>query len=175
MDKPSVEQLDNHRKEGFRPGVVLCLIYNKKVLMVYKKAHKLWQLPQGRIKNKEDPLEALERNVKEELGGNIAGEIDFNNSQYVDTDQMEFKPGRHKAEMLTDDSGHEMVMIGKVYYFVALPCNTDKLDISKTQFDEHHWMSYREADFIAERIYQQGKKRVTVKILKELLKLGLIE
>lgn len=174
MEKPSLVQLDTHRKEGFRPGVVLCLLYNKKVLMVYKKAHKLWQLPQGRINNHEDPHAALARTAKEEMGDDLASQLDYKAAEFVDVDQMEFKPGRHNVETIKDDSGQEINMLGKVYYFVSVPSNTQEVNIFKTQFDEYFWMSYREALFLAERIYQKGKKRVTMKVLTKLFKLGSI-
>lgn len=174
MNKPTLEQLDNHRKEGFRPGVVLCVVFDQKILLVYKKAHKLWQLPQGRIKNKEDPRDALKRTTAEELGEDFAEKIDYDDAEYINIDQMEFKPGRHKVETLADDGGKEVDMIGKVYYAVGLPSSTDELDVSKTQFDQHHWMSFKEANFLAERIYQRGKKRITVKILNDMYEQGLI-
>jgi len=175
MNIPSTSQLDKYRQEGFRPGVVLCLISNKKILMVYKKDHKLWQLPQGRINNKEKADKALLRTVREELGKDFASNIDYKTAQYVELDQMEFKPGRHQVEMLADDEGKEVSMLGKVYYFVALQCGSKELDISKSQFDQHYWMSFRETYFLAERIYQKGKRRITMQILNTLFNLGLIE
>jgi ADP-ribose pyrophosphatase YjhB (NUDIX family) len=175
MNKPSLEQLDKHRQEGFRPGVVLCLIANEKILMVFKKDHKLWQLPQGRINNKEDLEKALPRVVEEEMGKDFANKVDYKTAQYVDLDQMEFKPGRHQLETLADDSGKEATMLGKVYYFAALQCKDEELDITKSQFDQHYWMSFREAYFLAERIYQRGKRRITMKVLNTLFSLELIQ
>ena len=175
MDKPSLEQLNNYRKEGFRPGVVGCLVFNKTILMLYNKDYKLWQLPQGRIKNKEEPKNALETMVKEELGEDFAKEVSYEDIQYVMEDKIEFKPGRHEMEKLEDDDGNEVNMLGKVYFFSVLNCKSNDLDIKKTQFDENFWMSYREALFLAEKIYQKGKKRVTIKVLDELFKLGVIE
>jgi len=174
MNKPSMVQLNDHRKEGLRPGVVLCLIHNKKILMVFKKAHKLWQIPQGRINNREEAQDALLRTATEELGQDFTKNLDYAKAQYVDVDQMEFKPGRHEVERITTDEGEEMTMLGKVYYFVVVPCSTEELDISDTQFDQYHWTSFKEASFLAERIYQKGKKRITTKILENLFNLGII-
>ena len=174
MNKPSIVQLDKHRQEGFRPEASLCLILDKKILLVFKKEHKLWQLPQGRINNQEEVDTALPRIVKEELGEGVINLVDFSTAKYVEFDQMEFRPGRHEMETLTDDTGREVPMVGKVYYFVALQCSSDKLDITKTQFDQYYWMSSKEAYFLAERIYQKGKRRITMKILDTLFKEQLI-
>jgi len=175
MNKPNLEQLDKFRQEGFRPGAVLCLISNKRILMMYKKDHKLWQIPQGRINNKEGIDVALPRIVQEEMGKDFAGKVDYASAEYIDLDQMEFKPGRHQIEALIDDKGKESSMLGKIYYFVALQCADEKLDITKSQFDQHYWMSFREAYFLAERIYQRGKRRITMKVLNTLFSLELIE
>lgn len=175
MEKPSLEKLDQCRKEGFRPGVVACLICDKKILLVYKEDYKLWQLPQGGINNSEEPEAALERMLGEELGEDFVKNVSFDDIAYVDEDQMEFKPGRHEVKQLTDDSGNEVNMLGKVYFFAALNVSDDTLDITKTQYDEHFWMSYMEANFLAEKIYQLGKRRITVKVLGILNNLGIIE
>lgn len=175
MEKPSIEKLDLHRKEGFRPGVVACLVHDKKILLVYKKDYKLWQLPQGGIENKEEPEAALKRMLGEELGEDFVKNVSFGDIKYVDEDQMEFKPGRHEVKQLSDDAGKEVPMLGKVYYFAALNVSTDELDIKKTQYDEHFWMSHMEANFLAEKIYQMGKRRITVKVLGILNNLGIIE
>ncbi len=175
MNMPNLEQLDKYRQEGFRPGVVMCLISNKKILMVYKKDYKLWQIPQGGINNKEEANKTLPRVAQEEMGEDFADKIDYGLAQYVDLDQMEFKPGRHQIAALIDDRGKEITMLGKVYFFVALQCEDEKLDITQSQFDQHYWMSFREAYFLAERIYQRGKRRITMKILNTLFSLELIE
>ncbi len=175
MSKPTLEQLDKIRQEGFRPSVVACLLHDKKLLMVYKKEYKLWQIPQGGINNKEDPDDALRKELTEEFGAEFVKQVDFSTTRYLDKDQMEFKPGRHKVVAFADDSGKEINMMGKLYYFVAVDCISDNLDITRTQFDQHFWMSFREAYFLAEKMYQKGKKRVTIKILNTLYNSGLIE
>lgn len=174
MSKPSLEQLDKVRKEGFRPSVIACLINDKRILLVFKKEYKLWQLPQGGIGNNEDPDVSLDRELKEELGTDFSAEIDFSNVKYVGEDKMEFKPGRHNVDVLKDDSGKEVEMLGKLYYFAVLDCKRDKLDISKTSYDQYFWMNYQEARFLADKIYQRGKRRITLMILDELFNQGII-
>ena len=175
MEKPSLEQLDNVRKEGFRPSVVACLINNKRLLLVFKKEYKLWQLPQGGVNNKEDPDASLERELKEEMGTEFVSNLDFSDIRYIGQDKMEFKPGRHNVDVLKDDSGNEVNMLGKLYYFTVINSKSDKLDISKTVYDEHFWMNFQEAKFLADKIYQRGKRRITLNIIDELFNRGIIE
>jgi len=175
MNKPTISQLDNHRREGFRPGAILCLVSEGRILLVFKKEHKLWQLPQGRIANREEADLAIRRIAEDELGRDYCRNIIYEQAVIADFDQMEFKPGRHEVEELVDDQGISIPMRGKVYFFVVLPCSHENLDITKTQYDQFYWMSYQEASFLAQRIYQHGKKRITVKILDKLKETGVIK
>ena len=117
MEKPTLEQLNEIRKEGFRPGVVACIIHNKKILLFFKKEYQLWMLPQGGINNKEEPGKALERTLIEELGVNFTKQLDFEKVAYLDSDRMEFMPGKHSVGNLEDDGGNPIEMLGKEYYF----------------------------------------------------------
>ena len=76
---------------------------------------------------------------------------------------------------LEDDTGKVITMLGKEYYFCMIPSGTDQINIKNTVYDQCFWMTFHEAYFIAEKIYQKGKKRVTIKILNTLNNLGLIE
>ncbi len=175
MKTPTPKQLDEVRKEGFRPGVVACVINQNKILMFYKKEYGLWQLPQGRINNKEEPISALKRVIVEELGKSFAENLAYSNAEFVEIDRMEFKPGRHKVGTLLDDGGNEVAMMGKEYYFCTVDSSSDKLEISETQFDQYFWMTFREAYFISDRIYQRGKRRITLKVISTLEQLGKIK
>ncbi|MFC1622180.1 NUDIX domain-containing protein [Patescibacteria group bacterium] len=175
MKEPTIEQLDKIRKEGYRPGVVACILHKRKLLMFYKEAHKLWQLPQGGINNKETYIDALKRGLTEELGETFVKKLGFKKVSIIDFDKMEFKPGRHKVKPLQDDDGKEITMQGKYYFFCIVKAKTDKLYIEETQFDQHFWVTFREAYFLTSRMYQQGKKRITTKVLNKLNELGLIE
>jgi hypothetical protein len=175
MEKPSLEQLNEIRKEGFRPGVVSCIIHNKKILLFFKKEYQLWMLPQGGINNKEDPNKALERTLREELGDNFTDTLDFEKVTYFDRDRMEFKPGRHSMGNLQDDEGNEINMLGKDYYICLVESSSDTLNIDETEYDEFFWLAFQEAKFIADRIYQKGKRRITLKIISELKNEGIIQ
>ena len=175
MIELTLEKLNAIRKEGFRPGVVACILHDGKLLMVYKKEHKIWQLPQGRIDNKETPEDALKRNLLEELGEDFVANLELKKVEIVDEDKMEFKPGRHHVDPIQDDEGTEIDMVGKEYFFCVVRASTSDIDISKTEYDQNFWMSFREAYFLADKMYQRGKRRITIKILNTLNKLGYLE
>ncbi len=172
--EPTLVELNNIRKEGFRPGTVACILHNKKLLMFYKIDHKIWQLPQGGIKNTENPKDAIKRQLTEELGATFVKLLDIPGATYLTNDRMEFKPGKHESEKMESDEGVEIPMIGKEYFFFAIQSKKEELVISETQFDQHFWVSFREGYFLAEKMYQRGKKRITIKILNKLNDMGLI-
>lgn len=175
MNEPTLETFDNLRAEGFRPGVVACILHNRKLLMFYKNDHKIWQLPQGGIANNEDYKQALKREMQEELGDKLSASLKYETAQIIDEDRMEFKPGRHNVEELTTDSGKVHQMIGKHYFFCLVESEIKEFDISQTQFDQYFWVTFREAYFLANKMYQKGKRRITLKILTKLQKLEVIE
>lgn len=175
MNKPTLEFLDKIRKEGFRPGVVACIIHGRKLLLFYKEDHKIWQLPQGGISNKETYLDALARDLTEELGGEFVLHLNLSEVDIIDEDRMEFKPGRHEVSDLETDAGESVPMLGKHYYFCVIKSATDKIDITQTQFDQFFWVTYIEAYFLANKMYQKGKRRITLKIITKLQELGLIQ
>jgi putative (di)nucleoside polyphosphate hydrolase len=56
-------------EEGFRHGVGIILVNAKRQVFLAKRIGKLaWQFPQGGIKEKEAPEEAMFRELKEEIG-----------------------------------------------------------------------------------------------------------
>lgn len=175
IKEPTIEELDNIRKEGFRPGVIASIVHEKKILMFFKKEYKLWMLPQGGINNKEMPVDALQRELIEEVGATFSSNLEYSKAKMFGNDRMEFKPGKHALRELHTDEGEEVQMIGKDYLFYMIPAKTDELNIKDTDFDEHFWMSFREAYFIADKIYQKGKRRITLKIMNALHSLELIE
>ncbi|OGC46350.1 hypothetical protein A2V49_03585 [candidate division WWE3 bacterium RBG_19FT_COMBO_34_6] len=171
---PSLQQLNDIRKEGFRPGIVACIIFEKKIVLFFKKDYNLWQLPQGRINNKQTVIDSIKTTLKEELGADFIGHLTISDYKIIDVDRMEFKPGKHELEKLFDDDGREINMVGKVYYFCIIESDSPQMDIKKTKYDEFHWMDYHKANFIAQRIYQKGKKRITGNIINKLHDLGII-
>lgn len=56
-------------EDGFRHGVGIILVNSKRQVFLAKRVGKLaWQFPQGGIKVKESPEEAMFRELKEEIG-----------------------------------------------------------------------------------------------------------
>jgi 8-oxo-dGTP pyrophosphatase MutT (NUDIX family) len=163
MNEVSQENLEQTRKSGFRPVVVACFVNNKNVLMVYKAKHKLWQLPQGGIENGETISQALCREMKEELGRDIvAKEKDF---VYLGEDALTFSAKIQGSRELKTDDGADVLMKGKKYFFIAVKNKLKDLDIRATEFDGYDWLDFESACKLAEKIYQPGKKRVTLEAL----------
>lgn len=169
-----LELIDNIRKSGLRPQVVACLTNNKRLLLVYKKKHDLWQIPQGGINNKEKVHDAIYREIAEELG-NTFNKESLSNPIAICEAQMSFKPSPNNKRDLKTDNGQDIDMIGKKYFFFALESQIEKVDINKTEFDSYKWVSYREGLDIANAIYQVGKRRITIKAIETLKERGFIE
>ena len=176
VSNPSLEQIDKIRKEGFRPEAVGCIISgNKKLLFLYKGEYKLWQLPQGGIENKEGVGQALVRELTEELGEEFISRCALPKDFVVSFEQISFPPAVCASQELDTDEGEKVPMKGKAYFFCLLNLEgEERLNIEKTEFDDHIWTSYDQAKFLAGQIYQKGKKRITLAVLEVLKKRGLI-
>ena len=173
MTKPTLKQLDTLRQTGFRPQVVGCFVNDRRILLVFKKKHRLWQLPQGGIDNCEKPEDALIREMTEELGEDFLAAA---GQKYtlLGEDQVEFPRQTKGLRQLTTDDGEEITLKGKHYFFYAIPTQTTKINLNQTEFDDYVWVNYKPAIFLAGKIYQHGKRRVTEKALSLLLDSGLL-
>ena len=160
--------IDNIRKKGFRPQVVGCFINNHKILFLYKKKHKLWQLPQGGIDNKETIRKALKREMTEELGEDFVKNCNFDDVIIVKEAQLEFSPKFQGSRELKTDSDRKMRMKGKRYLFIEIQAETIELNVKQTEFDEYKWCTLKEALSLVNNIYQIGKKQTTLKAIKSL-------
>ncbi|MBU0613730.1 NUDIX hydrolase [Patescibacteria group bacterium] len=172
MEYPTLQELDKIRKKGFRPQVVGCFLLDKKILFVHDSEYNLWQLPQGGVNNGENVLNAIEREMEEELGSDFAGSIKV--GELIAEDQIEFPIHKQGMRELKSDDGDFVHMRGKHYFFfVILP--TDKfIDINQAEFDECKWLDYERAIEFTETIYQRGKKRITLSIIQNLKQKGLL-
>ncbi|HDQ22453.1 MAG TPA: NUDIX hydrolase [Candidatus Uhrbacteria bacterium] len=156
-------QIDECRQAGLRPVAVACIIFNNKILMVYKKKYNLWQLPQGGIKNKELPRDALRREIKEELGKSFSlFEDDF---FYLGEGKIFFPFKKQGVRNLQTDEGEAVYMKGKKYFFYLVKAVKPEINLAETEFDGYQWVNYEQAKKSAENIYQKGKKRITLKVL----------
>ncbi len=167
------KEIDEIRKKGFRPQVVGCFLHSGKVLFLYKKEHDLWQLPQGGIDNRETMEEALVREMAEELGDKFIESIN-KNIRLISEAKVEFPANKQDVRNLQTDDDEPVTMKGKKYFFLTATATDVSIDISETEFDKYKWVSFEEGMGLAENIYQKGKKRITVKVLKKLKELGLI-
>ncbi len=173
MITPSLSTLDQIRDAGFRPQIVGCLLADKKILFVFKKEHELWQLPQGGIDNEETLEQAFFREMAEELGSEFTASIG-KDLQVVGEDEMEFPAAKQGLRELKTAAGKEIFMVGKKYFFVAAQARAEDFNLTKTEFDDFKWLALDEAEKLCEKIYQRGKKRVTLKALNQLQTSGLL-
>lgn len=166
------EKMEQIRKQGYRPVVVACFINRQKVLMFYKLKHKLWQLPQGGIEAGETASQALRREMKEELGRDLIKKND--KMIYLGADMVGFPSQTQARRELKTETGGNIRMRGKKYFFVAIQDKLANLDITKTEFDQYRWVDFEAAIKLADKIYQYGKKRITVNALQLLKQKNLI-
>ncbi|MFH1631502.1 MAG: NUDIX domain-containing protein [bacterium] len=173
MINTSLEKIDEIRRAGFRPQVVGCFVHDKKALFVYKAEHELWQFPQGGINNQETLDSAFRREMAEELGKTFVDKAEGDISVF-EKDLVEFPIKTQGTRDLQTDDGKEVFMKGKLYFFAVADAGTDDLNVDDTEFDDFRWLNYQEALNLAEGIYQRGKRRVTLKALEALHKIGKI-
>lgn len=172
--KISLEEIDRVRKSGFRPQVVGCIVNEGRLLFVYKKEHDLWQLPQGGIKNGETIENAFWREMREELGErNISKEEKELKS--IGSDIVEFPRATHNAKDLQTDAGEKAYMKGKKYYFMAVEVDDKNFDDNSSDFDDHQWVGYEQGKELTKKIYQQGKRRITERVLDKLMEDNIIK
>ena len=166
MQSPSLEEINEIRKTGFRPQVVACFLNNKRILFLFNEEYDLWQFPQGGIDNNETVETAIAREMKEELGSDFVENIEI--GAVIKRDLIEFPRNNWDSRILKTDEGMEILMKGKEYFFVVIDTKNEELDIKQTEFNDYKWASYEEALEITEKIYQKGKKRITKDVLRKL-------
>lgn len=167
MDTPSLKELDEIRNLGFRPEAVGCFLNKKKILFLFNKEYNLWQLPQGGINNRETIEKAIIREMTEELGEEFM-KPKSKIFKVIGEDQIEFPLSVQNSKDLKNDKGENIFMRGKKYFFVVIESDTTDLNIDETEFDDHRWVNFNGAVELASKIYQRGKRRVTISVLNTL-------
>ena len=168
------QEIDDVRKSGYRPQVIGVLINNRRALFMYRKEYDLWMFPQGGIDNGENLETAFWREMSEELGEEFISK--FNQHLiFIIENQSTFPPAKQGSRSLTTDTGRDVFMKGKVYFALAAESSTDKLDVSKTEFDDYKWANYKDAKKLVAKIYQRGKQRITREIVEQLRSKALIK
>lgn len=173
MKTPTLEEIDESRKNGFRPGVVMCCLNSGRVLLLWSENHKMWQLPQGRISNKTDLGSAVAIKLTEELGGNFVDSAP-KEFEVLGYEEIEFASHKHGLTELKTDEGEAIVMKGKGYYFVAIQNCPEVIDLSDTDYQDYHYLPYENAKFLIETIPQPQKREMTLSIIELLKKENLL-
>ena len=173
IKEPTIEELDNLRKDGLRPSVVGCFINNKKLLLVYQKTFNLWQLPQGGIENGETFEEAFNRELSEEITEDFVKT--HKELKIIGTDKIEFPPSKQGLRDMKTDSGDEVVMKGKYYYFIVTQTEETKIVTDATEFSDYKWLNFEESYKLIKETNTGGKLRIYTQLLHLLKDQGLIE
>lgn len=170
VKEPNLGELEAIRREGFRPGVIACLIKDKKVLITYVTEFSLWQIPQGGVQVDQTLPGALLETIKDELGSDVAHHIDVN-MELVGEDRMEFPDSGGKK---FESRGGLVLMKGKHYYIVAAKAHGGEFDLRKSEVNIARWVNFAEGIELKDQIYQKGKRRVTEAALKLIKEKGYI-
>ncbi len=173
IKEPTKEELDVLRKEGLRPSVVGCFINNKKLLLVYQKIFNLWQLPQGGIDNGQSLFESFDKELSEEITEEFVKTHD--KLKIVSVDKIEFPPSKQGIRDLKTDSGEEVTMKGKYYYFVVTNTKEEKITIDATEFSDYKWLNFEESYKLIKETNTGGKLRIYTQLLHLLKNQGLLE
>lgn len=173
IKEPTLEELDALRKNGFRPSVAGCFLNNKKILLVYQKTFNLWQLPQGGIENGQLLYEAFDKELSEEITESFVKK--HQDLKLISVDKIEFPPNKHGLRDLKTDSGEEVLMKGKHYYFVATQTDETNIVIDATEFTDYKWLNFEESYKLIKETNTGGKLRVYTQLLHLLKNQGLVE
>jgi len=174
IKEPGATELDAIRKAGLRPEVVGCFFNDNKLLFLFDDRYKVWGLPQGGIDNGEMPSAALNREMEEELGKDFVNKCDtcivLGRCTLMGEDHIFFPASTKVEKVLKTDDGTEVPMKGKEYLFYAVQTQSQSLDIKKTEFERHSWLTHEKALQLADDMPQKGKQKITreaISLLKE--------
>ncbi|MBU4315463.1 NUDIX domain-containing protein [Patescibacteria group bacterium] len=169
-----LEQIDQIRKSGFRPQVIGVILNKNRVLFCYKKDYDLWMFPQGGIDNKENIQQAFWREMSEELGDEFTARCN-QELTFILKAKSKFPKDKQGSRPLATDGGESITLKGKVYFAITVESKTNKLDISRIEFDDYKWLNYQEAQELVATIYQSSKRRILSSIVEKVKEMGLIK
>ena len=178
MDEPgnhlNAEDFLADRLQGLRPGVVVCVI-NKdfRVLFGLNSEHGIWEMPQGGIKEGENLIDALKREIKQELGEEFLNSLFILPEPLVAIDQVLFPEKSLQGKKLAVN-GKEIPMAGKKYYF-CLVAQIKDMEPKKIEHADFKRVLYEEGKQLVGQIPQKGKKRILLNILEILKENGFIK
>lgn len=168
------ENLDKLRALGYRPGVVLVLIHNKKALIGYIKKYEMWMFPQGGVNNFETTQQAIEREAIEELGKENFEKC-TKEYRFLYADKLRFAKHLEGDRELKTDDGTEIKMIGKGYFFFTVDCVDSQIDFKNTEFDDFKWLSYSQLVNLIEKNPAKNRKLIDLKAVEEMKKEAIID
>jgi hypothetical protein len=149
--EPTLEELDELRKQGLRPSVVGCFLND----------------------NKENLNQAFFRELGEEITEDFVSNCD-KNIKLITVDKIEFPPSKQGLRDLVTDAGESVVMKGKYYYFCLTNANNPEITIGATEFEDYKWLNFDEAYKLIKETNTGGKLRTTSTILHLLKDQGLL-
>lgn len=173
LQEPTLQDLDELRKQGLRPSVVGCFINDKKILLVYQKSFNQWLLPQGGIENKQSVKEAFIKELSEEVTEDFIKSCDPS-INLVAVDKIEFPPSKQGLREMTTDNGDPVVMKGKYYYFFVAKTNSPQITLAATEFDDLKWLNFEEAYKLIKETNSGGRLRMVSNTLQLLKDKGLL-
>ncbi len=171
---PAIDDFNQDRRAGLRPGVVICIINKElKILLGLKQEYQIWEIPQGGISEGEDLVSALKKEIAEELGERFLKSLFIPEKPLVATDKIVFPEQSLNGQTLKIGD-REVPMLGKRYY-ICLVVRRENVEPEKIEYSDFKWVSFDEGRKIVESISQKGKKRVLKNIFEILKEGGLIK
>ncbi len=144
-------------KDGFRPnvGIILCNQQNQ-VLWAQRAQHDSWQFPQGGIKPKETPEQAVYRELMEEVGLT---------PEHVEVIGVTRGWLRYRLPKRYLRQGNKPMCIGQKQRWFLLRFVGNEEDVKldsyeKPEFDDWRWVDYwtpaKEIVFFKRRVYKKA-------------------
>jgi putative (di)nucleoside polyphosphate hydrolase len=144
-------------KDGFRPnvGIILCNQQNQ-VLWAQRAQHDSWQFPQGGIKPKETPEQAVYRELMEEVGLT---------PEHVEVIGVTRGWLRYRLPKRYLRQGNKPMCIGQKQRWFLLRFVGNEEDVKldsyeKPEFDDWRWVDYwtpaKEIVFFKRRVYEKA-------------------
>lgn len=164
---PTPEELASIWDSGWRPNVVFCVTANERILFTFDAKHGLWQLPQGGIEPGENVIEAAAWELSEELGVDFAKQCS-KDLRFLFAEKLAFASKQSVTVNPKDRAKFKQRINGKVYFCYQVQSRSDEISVEKTEFDKVQWCSSSEAALLAGKIYQRGKKSMTLKVIEAL-------
>jgi hypothetical protein len=176
------QYIDQIKLDGFRPCIIGAITCNGKIGLLRSNKYPGYEFVQGGIGFGETPVEAIEREVIEEMGFWFHKECNFppRRHQFLFEDKMQTKV----KEVQVTSSGEEIQPKGKHYLVYGLeinPVNNKLPEINSEDFQfkgstvklhSCKWVSVKEALELVQTLQNQKKEEIATRAIKCLEDLG---